>query len=260
MKKKEWKFFFKPENIPYGITILAAIGVAILGLIGKVGSSIINTTILFVLTSITSLLLVSHIVITRLNDQLKDPPIVKILKPYNEIEHELKNRLNSAEEVWLLSRTGRGFLERNFKNEFDNIINKGKARFLFINPKNGALKMLENTVDVPHIKEELRFSHQKGYIGFLNLLSPKCGNGNKLKVIDHLPAWTLIIFNPSKRNEQSVIFVELGKYRSEYKYRPAFKITLHDGEYFDRFLSEFNEMWKDAKDWQPEDEASGENV
>ncbi len=249
MKKSDWKYILKWENLFYAIPVLTGLVIAILGFFNKIGSNGVNIAILLVLTSITSLLLVSHIVMTKLKDHLEDPVISKILKPYEKMIEEIRSCLKSADEIWLLTRTGQSFIEYEYVNEFEKIIKKGRGCFLFLNPENGALKMVANTV-----KEELKElsairNNPEFYKKYLNSLIKRSNNEIKLKVIDHLPAWTLVIINPRKMDEDSVIYVELATYRAKHKGRPAFKLTHRDGEYFNMFLNEFDEMWESAEDW-----------
>lgn len=84
---------------------------------------------------------------------------------------------------------------------------------------------------------------------FLNKLKEDYGNETDLRVIDYLPAWTLIIINPNKRNEDSVIYVELATYNADAEERPTFKVTSDEKKYFNEFLNEFNDMLRDSRPW-----------
>lgn len=75
-----------------------------------------------------------------------------------------------------------------------------------------------------------------------------------LRIIDHLPAWSLLIINPNNlnnRSEESKIYVELAPYHAGVSNRPILKVGLDDTELFKLFMKdEFENMWKKATPWQ----------
>ncbi len=252
MKKNHWKFLLKPGNIPYSITILTAIVIGILGIFpgNIIKETVLISIILLVLSSIIYLLLISQRVMNNLKDKLEFPSIGKVLRTYDEkMITEIKNRIEGAEEIWLLSRTGMGFLEKDYRREFEKFIEKGKARFLFLDPENGALKMVEDCQETDFEREEVRFRHKNLYRSFLDSWKAKCQKGKSdLKVTGHFPAWTLIFFDPQKKGEKNAAYVELATYHPTPRERPVFKVTLQD-EYFDVFLDDFKKMWEKAVTW-----------
>lgn len=251
MKEKKWKLIFKWENISTGITLLIAIIITILSLFGKVGDNVVNSTILFILISLSWQLFYSYIILTKLKNQLEDPVISKILKSYDDkMIEEIRNHLKSAKEIWLLTRTGQSFITYVYKKEFEEILKERKGRFLFLAPENLALEMVANVVKEKLEKLKSLIHNPIEYKEYLNSLREISKEEIDIRVIDYLPAWTLVIINPTKLDDHSIIYIELATYRAKYNGRPVFKVTPQDGEYFTMFLNEFNEMWKDAKSWK----------
>lgn len=250
MKEKKWKLIFKLGNIPFAVTILIAMVVTVLGFLGKVGINWVSSAILLVLISIAYQLLSSYDLMSKLENQIQSPSIGNIFRPYDErMMREIRNRIDRADEIWLLSRTGMGFLRRDYRKEFEKFIKKGKARFLFLNPENGALKMVEECQETELDRDEVILRHRKIYREFLNSWKAKTNNGDSdLRVIGHLPPWTLIFFDPQKKGGKTTVYVELATYRPTPRERPVFEVTGED-EYFDIILDDFNQMWNDAESW-----------
>lgn len=52
------------------------------------------------------------------------------------------------------------------------------------------------------------------------------------------------------------MFVEVYPHRAGYGTPPTFDLTLHrDGEWYKYFVEQFEQMWEDAKLWQPKAES-----
>lgn len=235
---------------------MIALLIAILGFFKVVSVEVVTSAVLLVLSSIVPLLIILHSSIRIFQKQLKSPNIGDILKPFHEMQDEIRSNIHADSEIWLLSRTGQGWC-KNFKEELIislNSTNSNKARFLLLDPNNGALKMIEKSGLKPwnkfnHVDNRLWNSKLEA-IDFLNHLKNHCEHQIDLKVIDHLPAWTLIIINPSKITNESIIYVELATYNASPVNRPTFKVTPDDTEYFDLFIDQFKIMWKKAESWK----------
>jgi hypothetical protein len=57
------------------------------------------------------------------------------------------------------------------------------------------------------------------------------------------------MINPKKKDDKSVIYVEFATYRAGSRSRPVLKVNPKSLEYYDRFVDEFEEMWKVSKLW-----------
>jgi hypothetical protein len=93
-------------------------------------------------------------------------------------------------------------------------------------------------------------------LGFFNWLVDERDNKGmtlSLKVIDHLPAWTLVMINPSSRDDSSIIYVEVTTYRADWESRPIFKVKPQDTGFFNRLLGEYEDMWKAAREWEKQE-------
>lgn len=69
----------------------------------------------------------------------------------------------------------------------------------------------------------------------------------EVRVIDHLPAWTLLLVD--SYDDRGVMYVELGAFRANCQKRPTFRLTKEaDKEWFERFREEFELMWDRAQE------------
>ena len=256
MKIGFWEFIKKPEIIPYDITILIAVLVAALGFLKIVEVEILIAAVLIVLASIASLLIISHKVMIQFQDQADNPNISKILLTFGKLEKDVHLDISAADEIWLLSRTGRGWW-KNFEDDFKNGLNRKNIRFLFLDPNNAALEMVVKSDLEPWNKFDYNpnklWAEKDESINFLNHLQEEYNDEINLKVIDHLPAWSLLIINPNKISKETKIYVELASYHASATNRPVFKVTLQDIEYFILFKKdEFERMWEKARPWAKE--------
>ena len=249
MSKNIVNFLKSPENLTYVFFILLSIVIALLDLFSIVDLEIVTTTILVVLSALMALMMNTNRSVFQMQSKLQES-VDDFFQSFSEMSDELIDAMKSAEEIWLLSRTGTGWW-KNYRRELEGIIaRKGKNRLLFLNPQNGALKMVEKTSRTEWDPLSNFAEYRNRVETFLNWLSSNNNHNTcALKVIDHLPAWTLVILNPSKKNNRSIIYVELANYKSDSKTRPVFKVKPQDTEYFAEFIEEFEDMWRDAKAW-----------
>jgi hypothetical protein len=82
----------------------------------------------------------------------------------------------------------------------------------------------------------------------LNTIARKSVSPAKLevRVIDYLPPWTIMAFDPQKPNGQ--IFVSLLSYRDINENRVSFRLdAIKDGEWVRVFRDQFENLWETAQ-------------
>lgn len=262
MKKGLWAFISKPENLSYTVTILIAVVVGILGILRVVPIEVLIAAVVLVLGTITWILVVFHSSVRNFQQELENPRLEKVIRPFSELETDelLRMQIKDAKEIWLLSRTGQGIVGITFREELDFVImnardyNTPRIRLLFLDPqtdKNSALTMVAQVQEKFAISKEwvIRVNTERAQC-FLDYLKTTYGSRIELKVIDYLPAWTLLIINPHSRDANSIAYVELATYEANERTRPTLKITPADIKYFDMFIKEFNKMSDAARPWE----------
>lgn len=266
-KNKYWGFIKKPQNLLAFLPFLIALGIVFLQIISvfELETNDLVYVIITALVTIGFLLLALHYTLQELQnqfqleqskiqyklDQLEHPNISKVIQTFGDLEKDIRSDISAADEIWLLSRTGRGWWT-NFNEQFTNGSNKKKMCFLFLDPDGAALQMVVNSDLEPW--DKFGYNHNKLWakkeesINFLNHL--KENYKIDLKVIDHLPAWSLLVINPNNRSKESKIYVELAPFHASAMNRPIFKVGFDDTKRFNLFKKdEFEKMWKRATPW-----------
>jgi len=112
----------------------------------------------------------------------------------------------------------------------------------------GALKMVATTAvwDKPDELNRLK-NNLEGFVSRLRYIQSEMGM-QKLDVhlLDYLPAWTLILINPTRSD--AIAYVEMATYRAHPRKRPTFIVECsQDNPLFSLFRDEYEQMWKNAQ-------------
>lgn len=268
MKNRFWEFIKKPQNMFALFVFLIILGLVFLQIISvfEFGSEKLVYVIITVLGIIGLLLLALHYALHEFQnqfqleqsliqsklDQLEHPNLCKVLQTFGDLEEDIKSDITAADEIWLLSRTGRGWWTK-FYDQFTNGPNEKKMCFLFLDPNGAALQMVVNSDLEPweenYDPNNLEAEKEKSKRLLYNLRT-NYRSIIDLRVIDHLPAWSLLIINPNNRSKESKIYVELAPYHAGVSDRPILKVGFDDTELFNLFMKdEFEKMWERATPW-----------
>jgi hypothetical protein len=270
MKTTTRLWTFLRRNWDTILTMLIAAPIAILSYFQTVESQVVSTTILSVLFLIACGLLVNRETNNRLQqttekvwDRMQKPPTEDIIIPYRKWMEDIENHLNTAREVWILSRTCTRFWE-DFNDQLRELLDRqGSLRLLLVDPRNGALRMIANTIELARAQElsghftrvtiadgsnrlfQLR-SRVEDFVYHMATISKQVGDGRlALRMIDYLPAHTLVIINGS--SEHGIIFIELGTFHANGRNRPTFSLLKSkDKLLFNLYHEEFRAMWDSA--------------
>jgi hypothetical protein len=254
-------FLKKPDNLTFVTTVTLSMVFAIWGIVGDAPMSKLFSALMALLALFVTLLWMSHQTashisqtICQLRDEISDPAIGKVLHRFDEFDGEIRVSLKTADEIWLLSRTGQGWW-KNYEDEIGRALNgNGNSRFLFLHPDSEAFKLAAVSAKEEWQSKDVWHFHRENANGFYAMLCANHATKLELKVTEYFPAWTLLIINPSKKDKDTVIFVELATFKAGSRDRPVFKVKPQDALAFNRFIGEFEQMWKRAAAWP----ASGE--
>lgn len=248
-----WADIRQGKNVELYFTVLICLAVVVLSTLDVVDLKTVTSAILAVLSLEAVSLLTNRRTEQSLKKSMEEvlehqnrPRLSKVFTPFSEGMQKLGSRLMQADDVWILSRTCRR-LWYDYQEELQAVAKRGGLRLLFLNPDNGALDMVTRSAtwqqpgDGERIKADVdyfvsRLEHIQTHL-HLNELA--------VRLIDYLPAWTLILINPRKND--GIIWVELATYRSHPRKRPSFMVECSlDNDLFDQFRAEFEQMWQDA--------------
>ncbi|NWG07749.1 MAG: hypothetical protein HXY35_13815 [Chloroflexi bacterium] len=255
------------------ILIMVIVGmIALLGFLQKVDQQVISTAILSILFLLAFNLLISRETYKRLQkttegilSKLERPSADDVIFEYKDWIDEIDTALETAKEVWLLSRTCATFWEDHIQQMKNILDRKGSIRLMLVDPSDGALRMIANSArfmrardlgngqfskvtlyDTPNRLEKLR-ERVNEFIEYISDYRLQIAKGKlNLRVIDFLPPQTLVIVNGNSKN--GVMFVELGAFQSSKRNRPTFFLQKDkNSTLFSFYMNEFEAMWEDAK-------------
>ncbi|QQS47251.1 MAG: hypothetical protein IPM66_00815 [Acidobacteriota bacterium] len=257
---KTFEFLKNPENMTFVITVVLSTLFAALGIIGLAQISWLISAILAVLSLLVALLWTSHRTanhidetISELRKEIKEPAISNFIHRFDEFKNDIQNSLKTADEIWLLSRTGQGWWH-NFGHEIKRPLSgNGKNRFLFLKPNSEAFKMAAHSTEPEWANFEDFYYQREKATRFFTMLSKDFAEKLELKVMTLIPACTLLIINPTRKNLDTVIYVELLTFSPGTWDRPVFRIKQHDAHVFYHYLSEFEEIWQRSESWYQPD-------
>jgi hypothetical protein len=253
-----WDDIRQGRNLEVYLTVLICVVVLVLDLFDIADLKIVTSAILAVLSLEAFSLLANRRnelelqrALAETTRQLARPRLAEVIVPYTERMKELTDHLLQADEVWILSRTCRR-MWGDYEDELRTIAARHGLRLLVVDPSNGALDMITRSAvwQQPDDSARLKSNVEQ----FITLLGQVRGTLRlekfELRLLDYLPAWTLVVINPHK--DTGVIYVELATYRSHPRKRPSLKVECGtDYELFSQLLYEFEEMWRSARSaWQ----------
>lgn len=246
-----WQDIRNGQNLDVYITVSLSIIVGILGILGIVNQIIISAAVLATLALVSVSLLQNR----RENDVIQNA-IIKIgneSKPAQPfLQHELSSYL---EQNQLLVTTQKVFFwgltfERmipHIRNMLEQRLQSGlDVRFLILQPNSTSVKMAafrDTYQDENRINTILRTT-----LLDLSTIARKAVSPAKLevRVVDYLPSWTIMAFDPQKPNGQ--IFVSLLSFRDINENRVSFKLdAIKDGEWIRIFRDQFESLWEVAQ-------------
>lgn len=248
--EKLWRFIRQRDNALSVSTIVVGIIFGILSIFTGIDPKITIGIVLLVFSSSILLFLWNSKSVHEMKEHCTfKQSIGNILYRFDALEDEIRMNIDAAEEIWILSRTGRGWMKRDrFRRELDKVF-KNRCRLLVLDPDNGALKMVQQSARQEWEGEDGLWYNKEVSSKFLNWFREGYPQTD-VRVIDYLPAFTLLIINPSDRDHRkSLIYVELSSFKSGSRDRLIFKLSRTDSVYFNMFINEFEAMWKESRQW-----------
>ena len=242
------------KNIDVYLTVPLCLVVVLLDVLGIVNLTIVTSAILAALALLAFNLLANRRTEQELQQWLRQAVqhnfqyrLSEIFVPFGEKVQERRQRLGQADHVWILSRTCRRVWADN-EEELQTVSKRGGLKLLFLDPADGALGMVAKSAvwDQPGDGQRLK-SEVEHFIQLLKLVQERLSLDKlEIRLIDYLPAWTLILIDPDK--DDGVIYVELATFRSSSYKRPSFIVDSRtDHTLFEQFRDDFKEMWNRAQ-------------
>ena len=164
----------------------------------------------------------------------------QVLRPFSTVSDDIKNDLESASHIWLLSRTGMGWW-RDFNDQILKLTTKKGTRFLLLDPGSPAFEMGK------HFWKPGPWSPTTNFYNYREAAESFLGNITKthlsLKLLKVIVRLVVLITFP-RNKAQPTIYVEYPTFSSSYQAKPIVKITSQEMQNITLFRNAYNELWK----------------
>jgi hypothetical protein len=174
----------------------------------------------------------------------------------------LDNYISGAHQIDLCGVTLTSTINKQFSNIREALRAGANIRILIVDPDSLGLQMSaarsEEPDDVDYFRRKLSATIrdleylQKSWLGYKADQKLRPGNF-AVRLITFAPSFGIISFDATRHN--GTVFIEVYSHRIGYDTPPTFDLTFHrDGEWYKYFNEQFEQMWADAKTWEPTNE------
>jgi hypothetical protein len=242
-----WADIRAGQHLDIYLTILISAVIAILGFFQVVDQTIISAAVLAMLALIASTLLQNR----RANDLLQEKMLAleghEFLRRELEDYYQQNEALSTASTALFWGIT----LERlvpHVEEQLQAGLQQGRlnARFLLLKPESDAVKM-------DAFRE--RNGNEKSTNTAINMAIDRLTRiaeaavkpaTLEIRVVDYLPPWTLVAFDPSKKKGK--MFISILPFRHRIRDRPTFRLDAEKHGYWMRtFTEQFEKLWEEAE-------------
>ena len=222
------------ENIIEYVTIIVAIGVAILDLLGRVpDNSIVPLTL-----AVLGLLAASMLRIQQKIEQFTGPQGQLFQEKHDD---GLEKDLEHAKEVWLMGVSLSRTIKTNYV-PFERKLAQGDTiRVLLVDPKGKGIEMAAgreygSRFDAKRLRDLIR-----GSLDDLERLKQKAPDKLHVRVIDNPLTFGGVAVNPN--DAAGVLYLEHYSYKMPGGSVPKFVLRAGDGQWYDFFRDEMQALW-----------------
>jgi len=246
-----WKDIGRGENIDLYVTVLIALVLVILNIIGFAPSNWMAPLTLAVL---------GLLAISNLGSRYK---LEQFINNFNrsaesffqdEYPSNILDLIKSSSEIWFIGVT----LNRTIKNYFHILEQKLQRgdfiKVLLVNPDSPAADAARSRgrFEINHEQMKSNILDTLTELGYLKSIAP---NRIEVRTISYPISFGAILLNPDDSELTSgIIFIEHYPYRIKRTHVPKFVLSAkQDAEWFNLYKSELCSMWSDGVDWNFEE-------
>ena len=247
--KKIWQDIRTGQNLDVLVTILIAVAVAVLGIIGVTDQSIISSAILATLALVSVSLLLN-----RYRDEQIENALLRIGDHATSSEsfldeefdrQALSVNIRKSRKAFLWGMTLWRTVPLLTESIEDGLKGGLEIRLLLIKPHSSAAKMAAlRTTHGQMNKIDMELSANLGHLQ--NIARQRLGGKLEIRVIDYLAPWTMYAFDPHLPDGQMI--VRLTPFRAIGRKRPSIRLSAKvDNKWFQYFSSQFESVWEEAE-------------
>lgn len=243
--KKIWDDIQQGENIDLYITVLAAILLAVLNIIGLASDKWLAPITLAVLALLAISNLGSRNKLEKILEQTTRPKYL-----LQEYPAELKNDITNSTELWMVGQN----LARttvNYLPVFEAKLSKGdKIKALVINPTGTANHFMTVRLNPGLIDDYQHGEKVKTTLSMLEKLRERYPEHLEIKTIEYPLPFGAFVINPSQP-KKSILYVE------QYGFKliddmPKMRLNKNDDGWYDVYWEQVKELWNHAEKWNPD--------
>jgi hypothetical protein len=247
--QKSWQDVRNGQNLDIYITVIIAVIVTVLGIIGVVNYEIISSAIL------ATLALVSISVLQSRYENKEVRNLLSQIDSTRNLAEKFLTREYDRSRIPVLIRNSRkiylwGFdlntILTSSKYAIEQSLQNGlEVHFLLLKRYSKAVDMaafINRSGDASRLNSSLKRSLET-----LKDLAEKTPPGIiEVREVDFLPPWTIFVSDPHLTTGQ--MLVRLTTFQTPNETRPTFKLSAtDDGEWFQSFVEQFESIWKNSQ-------------
>ncbi len=247
--RKIWEDIKQGENLDLYLTVLAALILAILNLVGFALPSVINSFSLAILALLAVAMLGNRYRLDKLLESSQLGIDQVLHQDFADIQKEITSRMENASDLLLIGANLYSTIQMHYLL-LENRLRTGKqVRILLVNPTSNACEIVAKRRYRP-ITTEQYASQVKSSLQTLAALKKETSGNLELHVIDD-PVGLGGIFTDMSRSEGRV-FIWNHSYKSKEVARPKLDLQKSDGYWFEFYCDEARALWDDSVEWREE--------
>lgn len=238
-----WSDIKSGENIDLYLTIIVAIGLVALNILGVAPQSTLTPITLAVLGLMAITLLGNRHRIESLSKQLDKSNDNFLLDDYPS---GFKEEFENANELWLVGVSLSSTIKNNYQRLEQKLLRGDQIKVLLVHPGGPGVEMAVSRNyaqrDVEHKCNDIRNS-----LNFLCILKQVAPEKLEIRTIQNPLGYGAFVVNP--QSASGVLYLENYPYRVVSGSLPKFVLRSSDGQWYDFYNKEINAMWNTADEW-----------
>jgi hypothetical protein len=225
------------ENIDVYVTIVVALVIAVLNLIGLVPSSNLTSLVLAVL----GLLAIGGLATRSRLDQLRDA-IVQSGPMRTEFPDSFAADLAKSGELWLVGVSRRSFINTYFHQLADRLRAGHEVRVLLVRPGSAGAQLAEGRwpTKLPGVMDR----SIEASLAVLAGLHASAGGRLHVRLTEQELSFGAVYTNPNTSSAR--LYLEYYAYKTRVDTQLRMMLSRRDGAWLDHFREQLDELWADA--------------
>lgn len=243
-----WQDIRSGENLDVYVTVIIAVLVAILSIFELVDQTIVLSTVLATLALVSVALLRNRHADDEIRTTLARIEVGEDTTEQRRIEYDLatvRDLVGSARKAYFWGLTFTRTIPA-LEFAFEQGLRTGlELKILILKPDSAAAELAAFGTRYAGVEEENQ--HIRATLTRLARIARDVPSGNlEVRVINYLPHWTMISFDPHLPNGR--MFIRLVGFRIPNELRPSYELTNSGGNtLFQFYLEQFEEVWQEAE-------------